>query len=76
MRKTIILFTNGPNIGCANAHLCALSSAAPEESFVEAMFFTIYLCDLSFLPYLVPSQLYFDLVGTYLELNYTIAGHL
>ena len=29
VRKAIILFTSGPNIGCANAHPCALGSAAP-----------------------------------------------
>ena len=29
VRKTIIFLTGGPNIGCANAHPCALGSAAP-----------------------------------------------
>ena len=32
VRKVIILFTIGPNIGCANAHPCALGSAAPAEN--------------------------------------------
>ena len=29
VRKTIIFFTSGPNIGLTNAHLFALGSAAP-----------------------------------------------